>query len=118
NRLQLKIPPRFNQARRSPFLPGRRLAWRAVSLGRRGLSFSVRLPILQILLRGSETIGNKCPHTHPRLGKPRDEPLTPIRLLHIFTQRELDARRRGFEDQLVRTGAVAQLDHAILAANW
>ena len=51
------------------------------------------------------------------MGKARYVLVAPVRLLHVLPQRELDAGRRGDEDQALRAGAVAELDDAALPAN-
>ena len=71
----------------------------------------------QVFPGGGEAVGNKRAHPHAGLGKARSEFLAPVGLLHVLAQRELDAGRRGVEDQILRAGPVAQLDDTALAAD-
>ena len=74
-------------------------------------------PVREILPRRRKAVRDEHRHAHASLRKARVELLAPIGLLHVFAEREFDARRRVAENQLLRRIPVAQFDHAVLAAD-
>src|SRR5204862_5692520 len=69
----------------------------------------------EIFLRGGETVCDKGAHADAGTRKTR-APLG-SGLLHVFTERELDAGGRAGKFQLIRRRAIAQLDDAVLSAD-
>src|ERR1043165_39355 len=67
-------------------------------------------PCLEILPRRLEAVSVKRLHAHARLREARARAFRAVGLLHVFTQRELDARRRASELQLLGRRAIAQLE--------
>ncbi len=95
-----------------------------VALGRndvlaRGLLLVVRLPGLLIGLRARERVTNHVLDTHPRDRIPAGPGLAELaHVLRILAERELDARRRSLEDEVLRARLPPpQLDYLILATN-
>jgi hypothetical protein len=103
-RLELQIPPRRDD------------------LFARLLAPIVVLPVLLVCLGADERVADDVLDAHARAGiagrRSSRRAGAAAAALGIFAERELDARHRALEDEVLRTGlAPAQFDHLILAAN-
>ena len=67
---------------------------------------------------GGEAIGKEGLDAHAGLRESGDVLVSPVRLLHVFAQGELDARGRFGKEHFVRGDPEPKLDHGILPADW
>src|SRR3982074_3541944 len=102
--------------RRLPFtISSSASSWRSPRGGATSFFF---FPRGVVLLRGPEPIADELLNSHPRLWVTRLEFINPVRLLHVFAQREFHTRHLAGEFQGFRERSPANLDYLILPANW
>src|SRR5436190_22499819 len=88
-----------------------------VASRRHSAGFAVIVRPGQILLRGGESIVDKCADAHSRLRKATCVLVAPIRLFDVLAQGEFDSGWRVFEDQLVGSGTKAKFNYTVLTSD-